>query len=835
MLNIIRFSVIITGFSGIVAQLLLLRELLIVFSGNELSIGIIIANWLLFEALGSFFSGKKAESLKNNIETYALVVLFFSLFLPFTVYYIRILKNILDISIGQNVGIFPVFYSSFILLGPVSFLHGALFSLSCKVYYFYCKNKVSLNTVKESQITNNNSVKKSVNISKESQISNSNCNINKNTLNISNEREISNSNCNNKNTLNISKKKDVSIGNVYVYEILGTVLGGILWTYLFIPYINSFYIVFAVIVLNLISILSIFYYAIISLKTFIKINLFRKFVVSFTLILFIILIFLFFNGNIIEFHYNSIRKQWKVQNIIHYQNSYYGNISIIENQNQYIFFLDGMPHIITPIPDIEFVEEFVHIPMFSHSNPENLLIISRGAGGIINEILYHPTVKTLDYTEIDPLLLELLKKYPTDLTKQELNDKRVNVINIDGRLFLKKTDKMYDIIFVGIDEPADLQSNRFFTKEFFSLSENKLYNDGILVLSLPSSMSFFNFEMQNLNSTVFHSLKSVFNYVRVYPGESSNIFLASNHYDISLLDEEMLYKRIKTRNLNFDISVPRHILHKIHPGWSNWFDDFIDEANKVLNRDFKPLAMFYNISYWNVVFNPNLAKVFYYLQKINFFFVFVIFILIYFFIFIFYKIKKSLFSLNANSVSFAILTTGFTGMIFDLAIIFVFQAIYGYVFSWIGLLITFFMTGSALGAIKMNSLLYSFKDDNKIFKLVDLSIIGFTFILLFLFFVIQPFLDSPAIFGFFRFVLLFFSLLSGILIGIQFPLANKLYLKSNSKLSKTAGTLYAADLIGGWFGGIVGSVVLFPVLGIFSTLVIVILLKILGFLFFCKS
>jgi len=43
----IRLAVLAMGFSGLVAEILLLRELLIVFSGNELSIGMIMANWLI--------------------------------------------------------------------------------------------------------------------------------------------------------------------------------------------------------------------------------------------------------------------------------------------------------------------------------------------------------------------------------------------------------------------------------------------------------------------------------------------------------------------------------------------------------------------------------------------------------------------------------------------------------------------------------------------------------------------------------------------------------------------------------------------------------------------
>jgi spermidine synthase len=43
----------ILGFGGIVAQTLLLRELLVLFSGNELSLGLIIGSWIVSEALGA--------------------------------------------------------------------------------------------------------------------------------------------------------------------------------------------------------------------------------------------------------------------------------------------------------------------------------------------------------------------------------------------------------------------------------------------------------------------------------------------------------------------------------------------------------------------------------------------------------------------------------------------------------------------------------------------------------------------------------------------------------------------------------------------------------------
>jgi spermidine synthase len=80
-----------------------------------------------------------------------------------------------------------------------------------------------------------------------------------------------------------------------------------------------------------------------------------------------------------------------------------------------------------------------------------------------------------------------------------------------------------------------------------------------------------------------------------------------------------------------------------------------------------------------------------------------------------------------------------------------------------------------------------------------------------------------------RILFLVISFICGLLIGAQFPLANKIILKDEAILSKTAGILYSSDLLGGWMGGIVGGVVLLPVLGLYGTCIVVVLLKLSSF------
>jgi spermidine synthase len=178
----------------------------------------------------------------------------------------------------------------------------------------------------------------------------------------------------------------------------------------------------------------------------------------------------------------------------------------------------------------------------------------------------------------------------------------------------------------------------------------------------------------------------------------------------------------------------------------------------------------------------------------------------------------------------SIITTGFAGMIFDLMIIFIFQSIYGYVFSWIGLLVAVFMAGAACGATLITKIMAQIKNCFRLFKIIELAIICFSVGFPFIFYAVHAYLSSPDAFFFFRMLFLVISFISGLLIGSQFPLANKLYLRNSTSLSKTAGFLYASDLLGGWFGGIIGAVVLLPVLGLTGTCITVGLLKLTSFI-----
>ncbi len=754
MKNRVRIAILTMGFSGLAAEVLLLREFLIVFSGNEFSMGIILANWLLLEALGSFFLGRNVEKSPHRLETFAIIAILFSLFLFIAILLIRILKQTLGLSIGEGIGLWPMFYSSFLILLPVSVLHGALFTFSCQIYAGCWGEDPS------------------------------------------------------------------TAGRVYAYETVGAIIGGFVCTYMLVPYLNTFQITNWLALLN-------FAVCLVLIGPGWKTGPLQKTILAASAVLAIFSGYLGFSGQVDQLHQQSIRAQWKNLNILHYQNSLYGNISVIENDGQYNFFEDGVSSLITPWPDIPFVEEIVHFPALAHPMPAKLLILSGGAGGMIHEALKHPSIQTIEYAELDPLLIDLIRKFPTPLTESELNDNRVRIKHVDGRFFLKLTKEKYDLILVGITDPSNLQANRFFTQEFFSLARKRLNQGGILAIGLPGSLSYMNDELKNLNSCIFHTLQSVFAHVRIVPGDGRNLFLSSDSREILTIDRVQIIERLQRRDIRADVVIPWYIEQKLHPGWQTWFSSFIEGGSRKVNTEFTPLGVFYSLSHWNALFAPHLRGLFRQLEKINIWIVAALLTIPLLFWFLF-RINPAR-RLQAG-IPIAIITTGFAGMALGLMLIFAFQIIHGYVFSWIGLLVASFMAGTAVGATLATKVSGRLNDSWEIFAKTELGIIVFSLGCPAIVWGAHSWLGETDLYFVFKLLFLALSLISGMLIGAQFPLANRLYLGSGASLSRTAGLLYASDLLGGWLGGIVGAVVLLPVLGLWGTGIVVALLKLASFI-----
>lgn len=741
--NLIIFTVI-TGVCGIVSQTILLREMLILFSGNELSIGVIIGSWILWEACGAYTGGKK----ESNITILVLLTVLFSFLFPLSIYITRIFKFIAGIPLDTGAGILHIFYASFFILFPMGFFHGMLFTLICSFFG---------------------------------------------------------------DLLNDNKE---SISKVYFYEMLGTIIGGILLNYFFIQYFNAFTIAVS---LSAISFLSCF----LLYLTFTNSQK-KGYVVMVVMFLFLSIIILA-TGGTKAIHNYSVRKQWSNRDVIFYKNSLYQNIVVIKDHEQYTFFTDGVFALTIPVPDITFIEDLIHLSMMSYYRPEDILVLGKGAGGIINEILKHRTVKRIDYVETDPEFLKTIGLFSTTTVKKELINSKVKLHFIDGRLFLKNSPCKYDVIFINVSLPYTLQTNRFFTKEFFENVKKALKFHGIAVLSLPGSTAYYTFELKNLHACILKTIESVFSNVYIIPGDY-NIFIFSETRDFINFDPQSILSRLKERQIETKLINTVYLKERLDVKKRHWYMSNLSNIKTDINTDFLPSGFFYTLSYNNLLYSPYLKPFFDWIKHVNFT---KILIGILSLTFLFFALS---FKYKGTPILYSIGTTGLSSIMFELILIFAFQIHFGYVFFEVGILFTVFLGGIALGGIAaLAPIMKRFKDINVFCIIESLFIFLSLCVFLILMFTGAELNTSPFLLRALFFLLLF---ISGLCTGIEFPLGSRLYGETGRKektVANIVGHLYSIDLIGGCIGGFLGGIML-AVTGILEFCIILSILK-MGSLF----
>lgn len=738
------------GFTSLIVQGLLIREFLITFYGNELTIGIILACWIISEALGSGVASRIGNRVKSPLASYALLQTLISVYLPLSIFLIRGVKDSLAVIPGEAVGIVPVFMSCVFIIGPLSIFDGMQFPFGCRIYGAY------------------------------------------------------------------SKKIEQTAGKVYILEAAGFILAGPIFTYLLLGRLNSFQIVFLIGLINLLSAISLSF------------PLRRRGIII--LILILLNSYLLFSNTALQFHKYSLSRQWRNQKLISYKNSIYGNLAVTQKEEQFTFYSNGIPIINIPAPDIIRTEEFIHFGLLSYSDTPNtprrcvkVLFLGGGAGGMINEVLKHPNAM-VDYAELDPVLIKLLREFPKDITKKEFGSPRVNLIIKDGVRFVKTTDARYDIIFINLPFPSTLQLNRYYTKEFFGQLKKMISPNGQLVLTLPGSLSYLNEELRQLNLCIFTTLKHVFGHTAVIPGDSNLYISSMAPLEIT---PRLFMERLKERNIQTKTLDQFHIEDRLRKYWQDWFYNTIEklEVKVEENKNLTPAGVFYGISYWNSLFNPQLRGFFKTLGQLRLnHAIFLILILL--LIVIASELLRA--KQSQKGIAFSIATTGFAGMSLNLIFIFSYQAFFGYVYHHIALLVTSFMLGLTLGGWLITKNLERIKRGLFLFITMEGAIILFSLgcgLLL-------TCLNKAEQFSFYP-VFYLLSIITGFLVGSEFPLANRLCRQEGS-VGKTAGTLYALDLLGAFFSAVLVSIVLLPIFGVLKTCLFLALLKLGGIILYFK-
>jgi spermidine synthase len=678
------------GLTSIAAQIILLREFLSFFYGNELILGLILANWMLLTALGAYL-GKNAEHRIHHLAGVLHMMIWLAV-LPFVlVFMMYYLRNIV-FSQGAMVNLLQIYLSSLVLLLPFCLVSGLLFTL--------------LSELTSRQYQRN------------------------------------------------------LISRVYAWESFGSLVGGIVFNLVLIWFLKTFESLSLLIFLNMIFIFFVSW----------RCRCRRLMVLSVVLGLGVVCLNVLFNPDLKarEFLYRG-------HTVEYYKSSPYGNIVVTQKDEQINFYENQVLLFSSRQPTLD--EESVHFPMIQHEDPKRVMLLSGGTPGVIHELLKYD-IQRLDYVEINPWLLDAVRKY-----SDVYDDPRVRVINRDARLHIRTTGQKYDVVLIQLPEPSTVQLNRFYTRGFYQQLKDCLDEGAVVSFSVSGSANYMSEEERELNGSLFHTLKTAFSNVIIIPG--TNLYYVASDNPVSYQVASMAERR----NLKNDYVNPYYLDDALIQRRGEMLLQNLPQQFEV-NRDFKPITYYLKVRQWLSYFEFN-----YWLPLLMAGF-FILYILV-----------------RLHPVNLGMFSAGFAGASIEVVLLVAFQILYGYVYSMVGVIVTVFMAGLAAGTWYRE----------KIIPGVSLTLYyrllwvmgGYTLLLPLILLGMRHW-SAPAFLLQAIFVVMMFA--ASMLTGMVFSLASQLRLR---RWIITASEIYSVDLLGAGIGTFIVSVYLIPLLGLLNVLVVI--------------
>ncbi len=770
-------GVLVLGVVSQIGQVLFIRELLMIFQGSEISIGLILAAWLVWVSVGSKLGAFLAERIEKTKHLLSLNATGLALLLPSTILLIRNLRSIFNILPGTYFSLYDMAITCFILMAPTCLMLGMQFVLLSK---FWRKSE---------------------------------------------------------------QTEDTSGGaKTYMGEAMGNIIGGLFFTFLMARHLNAFQ---SAAIVAMLMPAAIFLINLSGLK---------KAVYWQGLLLIVIVA----GGILLDFSsdLDAWANQAKWQNyaplhqLIETHQSKHGTISILQREDQYSFYQSG--HLVfssagpdAPDPGLENQDAvlFAHFTMVQHQSPKSILLIGGGLRGVLNELVQYP-VTQIDYIELDEVLTRSALSFLPHATVTALNDPRVNLIHTDGRLYIKSAQQTYDLIIVDIPDPATAVINRFYTREFFEEAKARLNPDGVMAFGAISTPDLSGLAISNRNATLFHTFTDVFPHIAV-AGETNLFFFGSLSDGQVSTDPLILESRYLESGVQSDTFTPRFyhtLFQEVQRRRVSWIlrhhgrsetahlegpgpvpltipseaeqKQIVEALPTVsrgffINSDFQPIGYFYSAMFLEVLTRAGQTGTLTGLLYIQPWWVVGLLILPPTIALGSKAIKAGLKPEPHTAVLFSVFATGFSAMVLQIALIFSFQSVYGFVYEIIGVIIAIFMLGLACGAFVSQRLINDKKNIRNLAK-IQLGMAIFSILVAFGLENARLLISPVLIFSVFSIL----TLLSGFLNGLGFPLSAACCSARNQPAEKPTSSVYSMELIGACVGASLASIIMAPIWGI---------------------
>jgi spermidine synthase len=295
-------------------------------------------------------------------------------------------------------------------------------------------------------------------------------------------------------------------GNSFSTETYGGVFSGVLISVLTAGLLNTYQILFTIIILSATWVLLTYY---INTK---RIELAIKCIAAILCSAFILLnADIFFRQILLSGIEVTDSKDSPYGNVT--KGAYSGETSLYYNQRLLSYSNDAAER-----------EENIHFAMLQCKSPERVIMISGSLVSHYQELMKYP-VKHLTYIEIDPLLAKAIN------ITGDSNRIIPEIIKKDAYRYMRRRGDQADAIILLAPPPSTMQLNRYFSVEFFISVRERLKNGGVFVCTPGPAETYYNSEEIRLYSSVYNSLRYAFK--NVIPVAGNKLYFIASDNELS--------------------------------------------------------------------------------------------------------------------------------------------------------------------------------------------------------------------------------------------------------------------------------------------------------------
>ncbi|MCE5283406.1 MAG: hypothetical protein LLG93_15045, partial [Deltaproteobacteria bacterium] len=292
--------------------------------------------------------------------------------------------------------------------------------------------------------------------------------------------------------------------------------------------------------------------------------------------------------------------RWNHPGLLASGDSPYGRVTVTARLGQIAVFVNDALAFET---EGEEAERLAHVAALQHGAPQSILLLGGGISGTLRELLHHRPAR-IDWVEMDRLAIAMTRPHLPEPIQASLSDPAVHLIWADPRPFLRKSGVSYDLILIGMPEPASGQANRFYTREFFRDCAARLAPGGIVALTLPTPGNIWSPQILDRTASVQRALASVLPETLLLPGEATVLTASRAPLPASSF---ILEKRLRERGIQTRLVTAPYLRYLFEGDRKRTLEKGLRERTVALNTDLRPVCYPYAVTIWLAKFFPRLA------------------------------------------------------------------------------------------------------------------------------------------------------------------------------------------------------------------------------------